>query len=147
MSHNRRVVPNAALVRVYGGPIMRTTVGPLASSVYWRRRAVVLGAALLAVIVLFVSCSHGGDNKAGPQGKTASASSSLPTPAPAGSTDPDDEPSFVDNPPPGGGPSLPDPNQVQSQQAGGSSTGVGQGSTTGGSQTGGAQTEIGRAHV
>jgi hypothetical protein len=96
----------------------------------------VLGAALLAVIVLFVSCSHGGDNKAGPQGKTASSSSSLPTPAPAGSSDPDDEPSFVDNPPAGSGPSLPDPNQVQSQQPGGSSTGTGQGSTTGGAQTG-----------
>ena len=138
MSHNRRVAPNAALVRVYGGPIMRTTVGPLPSSVYWRRRAVVLGAALLGIIVLFVSCSQSGDNKAGPNGKPASSSSSR-TPAPSGSSDPDDEPSFVDNPPPGSGPSLPDPAQVQSQQAGTSTTGTsttGTGSTTGGTQTG-----------
>lgn len=137
MSHNRRVVPNAALVRVYGGPIMRTTVGPLPSSVYWRRRAVVLGAALLGIIVLFVSCSQSGDNKAGPKGRTASSSTSLPTPAPSGS-DPNDEPSFVDNPPAGSGPSLPDPAQVQSQQAGTSTTGTGTGtgSTTGGGQTG-----------
>lgn len=135
MSHNRRVARNAALVRVYGDPIMRTTVGPLPSSVYWRRRAVVLGAVLLGIIVLFVSCSHGDDDKKGPQGKAASSSSSLPTPGPAGST-PDDQPSFVDNPPAGNGPSLPDPAQVQSQQAGnGSATGTGPG-TTGGGQTG-----------
>ena len=125
MSHNRRVAPGAALVRVYGGPIMRTTVGPLPSSVYWRRRAVVLGAALLGIIVLFVSCSHGsGDDKAGPKGKAASSSSSLPTPAPADS-DPDDQPSFVDNPPAGSGPSLPDPAQVQSQQGSTPPTGTG----------------------
>lgn len=130
MSHNRRVVHNATLVRVYGGPIMRTTVGPLPSSVYWRRRAVVLGAALLGIIVLFVSCSHNGDDNGKSQGKGASSSSSLPTPGPAGSSRPDDQPSFVDNPP-AGGPSLPDPAQVQSQQGGnGSTTG-----TTGG-QTG-----------
>lgn len=131
MSHNRRVVHNATLVRVYGGPIMRTTVGPLPSSVYWRRRAVVLGAALLGIIVLFVSCSHNGDDNGKSQGKGASSSSSLPTPGPAGSSRPDDQPSFVDNPP-AGGPSLPDPAQVQSQQGGnGSTTG-----TTGGGQTG-----------
>jgi len=95
----------------------------------------VLGAALLGIIVLFVSCSHGGDDKAGPKGKGAASSSSLPTPAPA-DTDPKDQPSFVDNPPAGSGPSLPDPAQVQSQQAGNSTTGTGNGSTTGGGQTG-----------
>lgn len=132
MSHNRRVAPNAALVRVYGDPIMRTTVGPLASSVYWRRRAVVLGAVLLVIIVLFVSCSNGGDDKkADPKGKAASSSSSMSTPAPADS-DPDDQPSFVDNPPAGSGPSLPDPAQVQSQQAGAPTTGA----PAGGGQTG-----------
>jgi hypothetical protein len=115
---------------------MRATVGPLPSAVYWRRRAVVLGAALLGIIVLFVSCSGGDDNKkANPQGKSASSSSSLPTPGPGGSSSPDDEPSFVDNPP-AGGPSLPDPAQVQSQQPG-SSVGPGAGtSTTGTGQTG-----------
>jgi hypothetical protein len=136
VSHNRRVAADATLVQVYGDPIMRTTVGPLPSSVYWRRRAVVLGAVLLGLIVLFVSCSHssGGDKKS-PQGKAASSSSSLPTPAPAGS-DPADEPTFVDNPPAGSGPSLPDPAQVQSQQPGS----TGGAPTTGAPATGGTQT-------
>ena len=129
MSHNRRVVHNATLVRVYGGPIMRTTVGPLPSSVYWRRRAVVLGAVLLGIIVLFVSCSHNGDDKQNSQGKAASSSSKA-TSSPGKST-PDDTPSFVDNPP-AGGPSLPDPAQVQSQQPGNGTTA----GTTGGTQTG-----------
>jgi hypothetical protein len=91
----------------------------------------VLGAALLVIIVLFVSCSHGGGDKTSPNGQAASSKSSLPTPAPAGSS-PDDEPSFVDNPPAGSGPSLPDPAQVQSQQPGGSPTLV----PTGGAGTG-----------
>jgi len=36
---------------------MRLTVGSLPASVYWRRRAVVLGVLLLAVIILWTSCS------------------------------------------------------------------------------------------
>ncbi|MGI5212986.1 hypothetical protein [Plantactinospora sp. CA-290183] len=40
---------------------MRLTVGPLPSAVYWRRRAVVLGAALLFLIVLVYSCTRTGD--------------------------------------------------------------------------------------
>jgi hypothetical protein len=125
VSHNRRVVPNAALVLVYGGPIMRTTVGPLASSVYWRRRAVVLGAALLAIIVLFVSCS-GGDDKTNQHGRAASSSSSTPTPT--HSSSPDDEPSFIDSVP-GNGPSLPDPGSLQSQPPGGGTSTAGAGAT------------------
>ena len=41
---------------------MRLTVGPLPSAVYWRRRAVVLGAGLLFLIVLLYSCSGSGRN-------------------------------------------------------------------------------------
>ena len=67
MSHNRRVVTIVVAVRVYGDPIMRATVGPLPSAVYWRRRAVVLGAVLLSIIVLFVSCS--GNDKNDQRGK------------------------------------------------------------------------------
>ncbi|MEV0728735.1 hypothetical protein [Polymorphospora sp. NPDC050346] len=40
---------------------MRLTVGPLPSAVYWRRRAIVLVAILLPVIVLLYSCSGGDD--------------------------------------------------------------------------------------
>src|SRR3954454_10773812 len=96
---------------------MRSTVGPLPAAVYWRRRAVVLGAALLGIIVLFVSCSGGDDNKGSPRDKAASSSSSLHTPAPAGNS-PSDQPTFVDSVP-GGGPSLPDPNSLETRQAGG----------------------------
>lgn len=43
----------------YGVPIMKLTVGPLPSAVYWRRRAGVLGALLLTLFVLFYSCAGG----------------------------------------------------------------------------------------
>jgi hypothetical protein len=36
---------------------MRLTVGPLPASVYWRRRAVLLGAALFVVLVVSYTCS------------------------------------------------------------------------------------------
>lgn len=127
MSHNRRVAPIAVPVRVYGDPIMRTTVGPLPSAVYWRRRAVVLGAVLLGIIVLFVSCS--GNGKTNQSGKAA-----LPTPAPASSAA-DSDPSFVEGVPGGGGPSLPDPGSLESQQPGGVATtaaGPGAGQSTAG---------------
>lgn len=96
---------------------MRLTVGPLPPAVYWRRRAVVLGAMLLFLIVLLYSCigpgetdDSGKDKTAGP-GQSAGPSS-LITPevdastsgapgssAPA-STAPDGEPSDA---PAGGG--------------------------------------------
>ncbi|MBB2945730.1 hypothetical protein FB565_005488 [Actinoplanes lutulentus] len=82
---------------------MRATVGPLSPGVYWRRRAVVLGAVLLGVIVLFVSCS-GEDDK---DTKTKNASSQYPTPAPD-TASPSPATSFLDSAPPGG-PALPDP--------------------------------------
>ncbi|GIE98014.1 adhesin [Paractinoplanes rishiriensis] len=88
---------------------MRTTVGPLPSAVYWRRRAVVLGAVLLGIIVLFVSCS--GDDKDGQRG-TGAPASKYPTPAPDDSA-PETEPSFLDGIPGGNnGPSLPAPGDV-----------------------------------
>ncbi|MGK5672484.1 hypothetical protein ACSNOB_06530 [Micromonospora sp. URMC 106] len=46
---------------------MRLTVGPLPPAVYWRRRAVVLGAGLLFLIVLLYSCT-GSDRNAGRSG-------------------------------------------------------------------------------
>jgi archaellum component FlaG (FlaF/FlaG flagellin family) len=110
VSHNRRVATIAAAIRVYGDPIMRATVGPLPSAVYWRRRAVVLGAVLLGIIVLFVSCS--GDDKNDQRGQGTSASQK-PTPAPNNSS-PDIEPSFLDSAPPGNGPTLPAPGDLES---------------------------------
>ncbi|WP_127498669.1 adhesin [Actinoplanes solisilvae] len=94
---------------------MRTTVGPLPSAVYWRRRAVVLGAVLLGIIVLFVSCT--GDDKKDPQGqnKNTSTSSQIPatTPTSAAPT-----PSFADAKPGGGNPSLPAPGDLEPQSPG-----------------------------
>ena len=78
----------------------------------------VLGALLLGIIVLFVSCS-GGDDKDNKSG--AAGSSQAPSPAPAAST-PEDEPSFSDPGPGAGNPSLPDPGEV---------TGSGDGNDTG----------------
>ncbi|MEV4481181.1 hypothetical protein [Micromonospora coxensis] len=55
---------------------MRLTVGPLPSAVYWRRRAVVLGAGLLFLIVVLYSC-NGADDPA----KTPGAKSTPSAPA------------------------------------------------------------------
>jgi len=77
---------------------MRSTVGPLPPAVYWRRRAVVLGAVLLGIIVLFVSCSGNDKNDQRGKGASSSSSSSLPTPAPA-KTSASPEPSFLDGVP------------------------------------------------
>ncbi|MEU4551570.1 hypothetical protein EV382_4779 [Micromonospora violae] len=61
---------------------MRLTVGPLPPAVYWRRRAVVLGAGLLFLIVLLYSCT--GSGRSGGQKPTAGGSPSATSAAPAG---------------------------------------------------------------
>ena len=60
---------------------MRLTVGSLPASVYWRRRAVVLGALLLAVIVLWTSCS--GPSKSDASKGVAVNTSASPDPQPS----------------------------------------------------------------
>ncbi|MGK5743202.1 hypothetical protein [Micromonospora sp. URMC 103] len=60
---------------------MRLTVGPLPPAVYWRRRAVVLGAGLLFLIVLLYSCTgsgNDGDNR--PQAGSSPTSTGSPSP-------------------------------------------------------------------
>ena len=74
----------------------------------------VLGALLLGVIVLFVSCS-GGDDKDSNRGK--SASSQAPA-SPSVSATPEDDPSFTDPGPGAGNPSLPDPGDLTTSGAG-----------------------------
>jgi hypothetical protein len=71
----------------------------------------VLGAVLLGIIVLFVSCS--GNDKNDQRGKGASTASSLPTPAPAKSSA-SPEPSFLDGVP-GTQQSLPALSDLESQ--------------------------------
>jgi len=51
---------------------MKLTVGPLSPAVYWRRRAVLLGGLLLAVIILTYSCSGSGASSS-PKGASATA--------------------------------------------------------------------------
>jgi hypothetical protein len=125
---------------------MRSTVGPLPAAVYWRRRAVVLGALLLGVIVLFVSCS-GGDDKDSKRGTGASTQAPLlPTSA---SATPEEEPSFKDPGPGAGNPSLPEPGDLTASGAG-TPPSAGAGDTSGenpadGTQGGTADTNVNAA--
>ncbi|MEU5937640.1 hypothetical protein ABZ807_00405 [Micromonospora sp. NPDC047548] len=82
---------------------MRLTVGPLPSAVYWRRRAVVLGAGLLFLIVLLYSCNQSGDTATTTGAKTTPTSPAIhpsPTPPTSGSAAP---PATPDS---GGGPAA-----------------------------------------
>lgn len=59
---------------------MRLTVGPLPPAVYWRRRAIVLGAALVVLFVVAQACMSGSpaDDRAGDAGPSPTASGSPP---------------------------------------------------------------------
>jgi hypothetical protein len=64
---------------------MRLTVGPLPPAVYWRRRAVVLGALLLIVLVFYAACSGSGsgadrDKAASPSAKPPASGGPSPNP-------------------------------------------------------------------
>lgn len=67
---------------------MRLTVGPLPPAVYWRRRAIVLGAALVVLFVVAQACMSGSpaDDRAGDGDPSPSTSDSPPpdTNQPAG---------------------------------------------------------------
>ncbi|MFD6612669.1 hypothetical protein ACFWD1_27720 [Micromonospora chalcea] len=102
---------------------MRLTVGPLPPAVYWRRRAVVLGAGLLFLIVLLYSCT-GTDRNTGAPGTD---------PSPTGSAGAEPGPSGSVLTPQSGSPS-PTPGDVG---GGGANTG---GGNTGGNNTGGGNT-------
>ncbi|TDC73000.1 hypothetical protein E1193_26520 [Micromonospora sp. KC606] len=62
---------------------MRLTVGPLPSAVYWRRRAVVLGAAFLFLIVVLYSC-NGSEDAAKTPGANSTPSSPVGSPSATG---------------------------------------------------------------
>jgi hypothetical protein len=59
--------------------IMKLTVGPLPPAVYWRRRAIVLGALLLVVVLLVSMCN--GSGKPGAARNTAGSPSGSDTPS------------------------------------------------------------------
>ncbi|MEV6519395.1 hypothetical protein AB0M37_26820 [Micromonospora chalcea] len=64
---------------------MRLTVGPLPPAVYWRRRAVVLGAGLLFLIVLLYSCTGTDRNTGAPGTDPSPTGSAGAEPGPSGS--------------------------------------------------------------
>lgn len=73
----------------------------------------VLGALLLAVLILFLSCSGGDDEDGGtPRGGGPATSTPNPGAGPLGSGTPVDEPSFEESRPPGGKPALPAPSDA-----------------------------------
>lgn len=59
---------------------MRLTVGPLPSSVYWRRRAIVLGALFIVLLVLVTTCREPGGSGAAKTGATPDANATVLTP-------------------------------------------------------------------
>ncbi|MFE7650249.1 hypothetical protein [Streptomyces phaeoluteigriseus] len=65
---------------------MRNPVGPLPSSIYWRRRVVLLSVlALLALLITWVVTSGGGGGKNGADGSDGKNPASSITPGPSGS--------------------------------------------------------------
>ncbi|MFG3300663.1 hypothetical protein [Micromonospora chersina] len=94
---------------------MRLTVGPLPPTVYWRRRAVVLGAALLFVIVLLYSCSGTDRNTGGSAGGVSPSNTAAPGPTGSLLT-----------------PQSTSPSPTPGDSGGGSGTGNGSGTNTGG---------------
>jgi hypothetical protein len=73
---------------------MRLTVGPLPSAVYWRRRAIVLGALFVVLLVLFTTCRGDGGSGASKTNATSTPTAD-PTDAP---TTPDVEVSPTEAP-------------------------------------------------
>ncbi|GHJ51436.1 hypothetical protein Nm8I071_07430 [Nonomuraea sp. TT08I-71] len=99
---------------------MRLTVGPLSPTVYWRRRAVVLGAVLLLVIVLLYSCSGTGQNTGGSGGGGSPSNTAAPGPTGSLLT-----------------PRSTSPSPSAGDSGGGSGTGDGSGTNNGGGTNGG----------
>ncbi|OQD52890.1 hypothetical protein BM536_033055 [Streptomyces phaeoluteigriseus] len=113
---------------------MRNPVGPLPSSIYWRRRVVLLSVlALLALLITWVVSSGGGGGKNGADGSDGKNPASSITPGPSGSG-----PAISQNP--GGRDESGDEDTGGSGSGSetGSETGAGDGAGSGGGGTGGA---------
>ncbi|TDB70318.1 hypothetical protein [Micromonospora sp. KC723] len=110
---------------------MRLTVGPLPSAVYWRRRAVVLGAALLFLIVVLYSC-NGSEDAAKTPGANSTPSSPAGAPSATGAS-PTPDSAFPSAGPdsPGGPGTSGAPVDPPVAPVGGTGTGSGTGTGTG----------------
>ncbi|MFG2573104.1 hypothetical protein [Streptomyces sp. NPDC048481] len=103
---------------------LRNPVGPLPSSIYWRRRAVLLSVfALLALLVLWVTLSGGGGGRNGADGGGGKNPASSITPGPSGS-----------------GPAISQKPGGRDESSGGGSGGSGSGTGSGAGSGGGAGT-------
>ncbi|MFD9390261.1 hypothetical protein ACFWBB_05835 [Streptomyces sp. NPDC060000] len=111
---------------------MRNPVGPLPSSIYWRRRVVLLSVfALLALLILWVVTSGGGGGNNGADGGGGKNPASSITPGPSGSG-----PAISQNP---GGRDESSAGATSGSGSGsGSGTGSGDGAGSGGSDGGSA---------
>ncbi|MDG4768430.1 hypothetical protein O7632_30695 [Solwaraspora sp. WMMD406] len=112
---------------------MRLTVGPLPPAIYWRRRAVVLGALLLLLFVVVYSCvgsgQSGGDGRASPDpsasgnGPTLTPQTGGPSPTVEGETTTGDDGTSGGEPADGG---VGDPGAPDGGDGTGTATGGGQ---------------------
>ena len=84
---------------------MRMTVGPLPPAVYWRRRAIVLGALLFVIVVFYSSC--GGSGGSGARKQTGATTA--PTPGQSVSGSPTTDPLGPTDLPVSTDPAEPDP--------------------------------------
>jgi hypothetical protein len=82
----RRAAATGAATAASVKPIMKLTVGPLPSAVYWRRRAVVLAALLAASFAVLYTCGGAGTSGASKISGTATPLLA-PTTSPAGGTE------------------------------------------------------------
>nr|QZS07507.1 hypothetical protein [Micromonospora endolithica] len=105
---------------------MRLTVGPLPPTVYWRRRAVVLGAGLLLLIVLLYSCTGPERDNGAPTGGASPSNTAAPGPTGSLLT-----------------PQSASPSPTGGDSGSGSGTGDGSGTNGGGTNGGGTGTDTG----
>ena len=101
----------------------------------------VLGALLLGVIVLFVSCSGGDDEDS----KRGTGASQAPIPPSLASATPEEEPSFTNPRPGAGNPSLPAPGDLTASGAGTGPTAGDPDDDPGGTQDGTSDTNVNAA--
>lgn len=122
---------NAAISRtVCAVGSLRNPVGPLPSTIYWRRRAVLLSVlALLTLLVAWIVLSGGGGKKNGADGSNGKNPASSITPGPSASG-----PAISQHP---GGRDESTPGDSNGSASGGGSDGGGSGSDTGSGDAGG----------
>ncbi|MFE3167443.1 hypothetical protein [Streptomyces sp. NPDC059224] len=124
---------------------LRNPVGPLPSSIYWRRRVVMVSVvAVLALLITWIVTSGGGGGKKGDDGADGKNPASTITPGPSGSGPAISQaPGGRDESSGGGGASSGASTGSGSGSGGGSSDGPGDGSSSGSGGSSGASSGSG----